>query len=647
MRAWRGKVLWDSLFVRMLLLIWFKLIILRLLLYPSIDMGGMALDFASAVIVAGLTELLVPARIRNAFFWSLNGLISVILLAAALYYMHFGSIVTYTSLYGLKQVLQVSSSIRQSMHPELLLFFVDLVLAGIGWASRRWRMLGAWGDSALRLGRQTAIPVRRTSVAVIVIGAVVVSAMSIRAEGQVRNELVRAEKLGFFNYQSAFAWEAWENSREVWFDSPQQAAEQIERLQARYPYQSGEEETEPRLFGAYEGSNLIVIQLESLQTFAIGYTVDGKPVTPVLNELAATSFYFPRIYQQIGQGNTSDAEFLFNTSLYPVGSMPMSSAFGNRDLPSLPKLLSAEGYRTSTFHVNDVRFWSRDRLYPALGFERYYDRPYFDDDGFNAFGASDEQLYEVSLRELLKLSKEDRPFYAQVVTASNHHPFEMPEHKKRLKLDKDRFGDTQIAEYLESVAYADDALGQFIRGLKESGLWDSSIIVMYGDHAGLKPQYNDPQAVSDMLGIPYHPQLSRFNIPFLVHVPGQTEGETVRKVGGQLDLMPTVANLLGLPLADTGYVHFGRDLLNTERSVFGIRHYLPTGSFVNDEILFIPGEGFEDGQAVSLDSLQPVEDIEPYRNDYYYTLALMHASDEYMKVLPKREETLDQRSSTK
>ena len=122
----------------------------------------------------------------------------------------------------------------------------------------------------------------------------------------------------------------------------------------------------------------------------------------------------------------------------------------------------------------------------------------------------------------------------------------------------------------------------------------------------------------------------------LVHVPGQTEGETIDQVGGQLDMMPTVANFLGISFEEHDYVHFGHDLMNIDRNVFGIRYYLPTGSFVNDDILFIPGEGFEDGKAVSLATLQPVTDFNKYKKDYYYTMALMKLSDEYMKVLPKR-----------
>ncbi|GAA3409087.1 LTA synthase family protein [Paenibacillus hodogayensis] len=633
MKDYRTVSLWGSLFVRISVLLWMKLVLLRLFLYQNIDWGGAALDLASVVVLTGLVEMFVPRRMRNAAFWGINVLASLILFAAALYYTHFGSIVTYTSLYGLKQVMQVKSSVKQSIHLEHYMFFADMAVAALlrlGWRRR----LPVW--NVLSLGK--------ASLAAVVVVAFAVSALSIRAEGKVRNELVRAEKLGFFNYQSSFFLDAWENSREARFADTAEAAETIRRIQSKFPYNSQSsaelpegERPQPKLFGSQQGKNVIVVQVESLQDFTIGYTVEGRPLTPVLNELAGHSYYFNNVFQQIGQGNTSDAEFMFNTSLYPVGSIPMSTGYGNRQLPSLPKLLKDDGYEAVTFHVNDVGFWDRDKMYPALGFDRYYDKPFYNNDQFNAFGASDEELFRTGVTRLAAIRDRGKPFYAQFVTASSHHPFLIPEDKKQIRLPEETYRNTQVGEYLESVNYADYALGTLIDQLKANGLWEDTVLVVYGDHSGLKPQYNDPEQVTRLLGIPYHEYVTRFNVPFIVHVPGQTEGETIGQVGGQLDMMPTVANLLGISLERRDFVHFGQDLMNISKNVFGIRYYLPTGSFVNDDILFIPGESFQDGTAVSLQTLQPVEDLTPYKKDYYYALSLMRASDEYMKVLPRRD----------
>ena len=67
----------------------------------------------------------------------------------------------------------------------------------------------------------------------------------------------------------------------------------------------------------------------------------------------------------------------------------MSTGYGDRKLPSMPRLLQERGYEADTFHVNDVGFWDRSKLYPALNFNHYFDKPFYKNDHFNSFGASD------------------------------------------------------------------------------------------------------------------------------------------------------------------------------------------------------------------------------------------------------------------
>src|SRR5690606_5614209 len=129
----------------------------------------------------------------------------------------------------------------------------------------------------------------------------------------------------------------------------------------------------PYGFGAAKDRNLIIVQLESFQNFLIGLEIGGHEITPRLNELIKDSFYFSNVYQSIGQGNTSDAEFVVNTGFYPPAQAAASQAYGNKELPGLPRLLSDRGYAALTFHTNDVKFWNRVQMYPALGFNRYFD----------------------------------------------------------------------------------------------------------------------------------------------------------------------------------------------------------------------------------------------------------------------------------
>ncbi|MNO60062.1 Lipoteichoic acid synthase 2 [compost metagenome] len=301
----------------------------------------------------------------------------------------------------------------------------------------------------------------------------------------------------------------------------------------------------------------------------------------------------------------------------------------------MPRLLQKQGYVANTFHINNVTFWDRNKLYPALNFNQYYDKPYYNNDHFNNFGASDEEMYRVGMEQLSELHQQGKSFYAQFVTTSSHSPFTVPEDRRQIKLTADLEG-TNLGNYITAVNYTDYAIGKLIEQLKEADMWDDTMLVIYGDHFGLQPSDTSAEEIKSRLGIPYDNIISRFNIPFIVHIPGQNLGITSDQSGGQVDMMPTMANLLGISLKDEGFTALGQDLLNIDHNVFGMRYYLPTGSFFNDEILFMPGQGFEDGSAISLDTLQPVSDFSNYRSDYDYVTQLMKLSDEYVKLLPKR-----------
>ncbi|WKL04219.1 LTA synthase family protein [Paenibacillus amylolyticus] len=351
--------------------------------------------------------------------------------------------------------------------------------------------------------------------------------------------------------------------------------------------------------GAASGRNVIMLQLESFQNFLIGLEVDGQEITPNLNQLARQSLYFPNFYQQVGQGNTSDAEFVVNTSFYTPPNGAATTVYADKALPSLPKLMSANGYQTATFHTNDVRFWNRDQLYKALGFDQYYDIDYFGTQDSIAFSASDEVLYSKTLDKLESMQSSGDPFYAHIISMSAHHPYTLPKNKVKLTLPE-RYKDTLPGDYLISQHYADQAVGQLIAGLKERGLWENSLFVLYGDHLGL-PIYSldreDKVVMKELYGREYT-SADMINIPLIISAPGVTPGVQLEQIGGQVDILPTIAGLTGVSLKDQ--LHFGQDLLHEGGNLLPERYYLPSGSVLNDASLFIPAKGYGDGTHYSL-----------------------------------------------
>ena len=611
-------------FVVFSILLFCKMAVLRLFLFGEIRLPYALADLSSILLLFTLFEI-PRKRFRWPAYWVFNAIVSLVLFAAALYFKHFGTVVTYTALAQLKQVGQIGASIKDLLHPVHFIFFADFLAALPLFVFLRVRRK--------RFGYRR-MPVRVS--AILGAAAVIWTTVSFMQTESTGNELIRADRLGFFNYQVSFAWSYLEENRSEQFTSVEEAKKAIWRLKASDPYFRMQNSADPpAYFASQQGKNVIVVQLEAFQNFPIRLKIEGQEVTPVLNQLADEGFYFTNIYQQIGQGNTSDAEFMSNTSIYPTAAEAMSTGYGDRELPSLPRLLQKYGYTANTFHINKVTFWDRNKMYPALNFDKYYDKPYYANDHFNDFGASDEEMYRVGVEKLAELKAQGKPFYAQFVTTSSHNPFVVPEDRRQIELPTEMKG-TMLGNYIEAVNYTDYAIGKLIDGLKQTGLWENTTLVFYGDHFGLQEKDVPAKEISEKLGIAYDERISRFNIPLIIHIPGQQPGQVVERTGGQVDILPTVANLLGISLEHEGFTAFGHDLLNLDRNVVGMRYYLPTGSFFNDEVMFVPGAGFDDGAAVSLDTLQPVADIAPYRSDYDYILQLMKLSDEYVKLLPKR-----------
>lgn len=415
-------------------------------------------------------------------------------------------------------------------------------------------------------------------------------------------------------------------------------------VQAMFDYLQGYGET-TRVVGApgpgaARGRDVILIQVEALASWTVGTKVGGRAVTPNLDRLIQTSWYAPNMQTQIGRGNTSDAEFTANTSLLGSKNGPASYEWGGKALPSLPRLVRAKGYDAVTFHPNDVSFWRRDLLYPALGFTRWYSRPDFPTYDTVGIGASDKVLFAKVADVIEAKRTSGKRFLAEVVTLSSHSPWTAGSARSDLTLPASLQG-TQTGRYLRALHFADAQLGTFIARLKRDGLWDDTVLVLYGDHFGVRPwgpssvplTAGEKRAIPAILGRP--PQAGdMYAIPFVVHVPGQTKGQHIESVCGQADIMPTIADLLGLDLTRTP--HIGASVFEQRSRAVPIRYYSAEGTFVTDEYLFRPGGGFKDAKVYNMvgthgGSLSQASET-LYRNIH----RLCSLDRAYLKSLPSR-----------
>jgi uncharacterized sulfatase len=286
-----------------------------------------------------------------------------------------------------------------------------------------------------------------------------------------------------------------------------------------------------------------MIQLEAFERALIHLRIGGIEVTPWLNRLVERGLLFNGVRTQVAHGNTSDAELLALTSLYPVTKGSAYFRFPHNRYRALPSLFRERGYQTVVFHGNRASFWSRSQVYPGMGFDDFVSQEKLGPGRFIAMGIDDFSFLDQVLERLQTLQN---PFFALVITLSSHLPFVVPP-----ELVEPEFNAVlpvgQLGAYLRSVHYADAALGQFIAKLNATSLAKESVIFAYGDHEGL--QDSGRQAIAD-------PELRRRflenakRVPALLVASGLAAG-VVEQVGGMIDFLPTIAHLFGLSLPRT------------------------------------------------------------------------------------------------
>ncbi|MGQ9008018.1 LTA synthase family protein [Bacillus stercoris] len=334
-------------------------------------------------------------------------------------------------------------------------------------------------------------------------------------------------------------------------------------------------------FGLAKGRNVIFITLESTQSFVLNEKVNGKEITPFMNDLIKKSYYFDHFYQQTEQGKTSDSEFIVANSLYPSLSGAVFFTKSDHQFHTMYKSLKQHDYYSAAFHANHKTFWNRDVMYDTFGIDRF-----FDVDDFHvtpgtstSWGLKDKEFLEQSAEKLQSLPQ---PFFSSFITLTNHFPFEID--KEDQLIDEYDSSSALLNRYVTTVRYEDEALKHFIKKLKDEGLYENSLIVFMGDHYGISEAHNE--ALAEFLGkdeiTPYdNVQLQR--VPFIIHIPGITDQqpETISDVGGQVDVRPTLMHLLGV---DTkGDIQFGNDLLSGDRTPFAV---LRNGSFITNDFIY-------------------------------------------------------------
>jgi len=270
--------------------------------------------------------------------------------------------------------------------------------------------------------------------------------------------------------------------------------------------------------------NLVILLEESLGAEFVG-CLGGKPLTPNLDALAREGLLFTQLYST-GTRTVRGIEAVVSGFLPTPGSSIVKLSKSQSNFFTVAELLRRKGYATDFVYGGEAHFDNMAAFFLANGFQRAFDESDYENPAFRGtWGVSDEDL--VRRANELFVAHGDQPFFALILTTTNHSPYEFPDGRIELF-------DEKKATRNNTVKYADHAIGEFFRLAKQERYYADTLFLVVADH--------DERTYGDDL-IP----VDKFHIPGLLIGPGVIPG-TFDKVASQIDLMPTVLDRLGLEL---------------------------------------------------------------------------------------------------
>ncbi len=556
-----------------------------------------------AVIFGYISDM--KQKYKTAVFLAFYILISVVMFADVMYYNYYNQTVSVAQIWQIKNVAKVPKSFVATFIPASILLFTDIPVIISSFKRYTIRKMSAHKpDKGMR---------RNLSV---LAGIFLFLFVSINPF----NNLMIARFTGsefFVNHIG----DIYDNTVGRLFEKNINEKEVMDIID------KNKNETEAtELRGIAEGRNVIMIQIEAFQNFLINKSYNNVELTPNLNRLiGGDSLYFDNFYTNIGKGNTADAEFSALNSLYPVIERECYTLYQDNNYDGLPWKLKDRGYQTFAVHGYEGDFWNRKNAYPNQGIDTFYALEDLDSSDTIGLGISDESMFKQSVSIMKNYNS---PFFAFLITLTNHHPFEISESLSEIPiLPEDE--DSKFAAYLQTSHYTDKAIGMFLDELKAAGLYDNSIIILYGDHHGLNKDMDDNDIyMGRFLGREYdYDEMMR--VPLIIHIPQSGINRTISTVSGQIDIYPTLANLLNIDY-NPDYV-LGQDVVNATEGFVAFTAYMLKGSFVTDGVMYEMSREnvFEVGRAWNPSTGQELN-VSDYEDYYNRAMDLKTASKEIL-----------------
>lgn len=311
--------------------------------------------------------------------------------------------------------------------------------------------------------------------------------------------------------------------------------------------------------------NVILITVESLSAEYLGIYGNKENLTPYLDKLATQSLVFDKTFAT-GTRTVRGLDAL-TLAIPPIPGQAIVHRLNNEHLATLGEMLEAQNF--STFFIyggygvfDNMNNYFRGNDYVVV------DRTDFDAKTIqteNIWGIDDGSLFDHASIIFDKNVKTHKPFFAHIMTTSNHRPFTFPEGKIDLPQGH-RSG---------AVKYTDYAIGQFIEKSKTKPWFKDTLFVIVADHCA---------SVAGKTKLP----VAKYHIPLFFYAPDMLPAGHYHRMVSQIDIVPTLLDVLG----KNGSNHFfGQSLLNKDQNQITprafISNYQELGYYKNDTLIVL------------------------------------------------------------
>ncbi|MCX2493022.1 LTA synthase family protein [Pedobacter sp. PF22-3] len=293
--------------------------------------------------------------------------------------------------------------------------------------------------------------------------------------------------------------------------------------------------------GTENKMNVVLISVESLSAEFLGAFGNTQHITPQLDSLAKQGLLFSNLYAS-GTRTVRGLEAL-SLCIPPTPGQSIVKRPDNKNLFTLGSIFRSKGYNSRFIYGGYGYFDNMNEFFSNNGYQ-VTDRSALQDSEIhysNIWGVADEDLFTLSLRELDKDYQNKKPFFAQIMTVSNHRPYTYPEGRIDIPSHTGREG---------AVKYTDYAIGKFIREAKQKPWFSNTLFVIVADHCA---------SSAGKVELP----VDKYHIPMIFYSPGHIAPGKFEKLTAQIDIGPTILGYLNFSY-DSKF--FGQDVFKMKDS---------------------------------------------------------------------------------